>query len=56
VADALPHAEDILRQALPQFQAGQAISGDALLPLYLRNKVALTLLEQAATRAARASR
>jgi len=56
VADALPHAEDILRLALPQFQAGQAISGDALLPLYLRNKVALTLLEQAATRAARASR
>ncbi|MDM4770078.1 tRNA (adenosine(37)-N6)-threonylcarbamoyltransferase complex dimerization subunit type 1 TsaB [Solimonas sp. SE-A11] len=53
VADALPHAEDILRLALPQFQAGQAISGDLLLPVYLRNKVALTLVEQAALRAGR---
>ncbi len=53
VADALPHAEDILRLALPQFQAGQAISGDLLLPVYLRNKVALTLVEQAALRASR---
>jgi tRNA threonylcarbamoyladenosine biosynthesis protein TsaB len=53
LADALPHAEDILRLALPRFQAGEAISGDALLPLYLRNKVALTLVEQAALRASR---
>ena len=49
-ADALPHAEDILRLALPAFAAGQAISGDLLLPVYLRNKVALTLVEQAALR------
>ena len=53
VADALPHAEDILRLALREFEAGRAISGDALLPLYLRNKVALTLVEQAALRASR---
>ena len=53
VADALPHAEDILRLALPAFAAGQAISGDLLLPVYLRNKVALTLVEQAALRASR---
>ncbi|HSW14866.1 MAG TPA: tRNA (adenosine(37)-N6)-threonylcarbamoyltransferase complex dimerization subunit type 1 TsaB, partial [Solimonas sp.] len=39
VADALPHAEDILRLAQPVFAAGQAISADALLPAYLRNKV-----------------
>lgn len=53
VADALPHAEDILRLAQPLFAAGQAISADALLPAYLRNKVALTLVEQAALRASR---
>lgn len=51
LADALPHAEDILRLALPVFAAGQAVSGDLLLPVYLRNKVALTLVEQAALRA-----
>lgn len=49
-AAALPHAEDALRLALPEFIGGRAVSGDALVPLYLRDKVALTLVEQAALR------
>lgn len=48
---ALPDARAALRLALPQFEAGTAASGDALAPLYLRNKVALTLIEQAQLRA-----
>lgn len=48
--EALPHAEDALRLALPQFEAGQGIAVDDLLPAYLRNKVALTLDEQKALR------
>lgn len=45
---ALPHAEDALHLALPEFAAGQAISSDALAPVYLRDNVALTLAEQQA--------
>lgn len=52
-AEALPHAGDILRLALPAFRAGQGGSADALAPVYLRNKVALTLVEQAVLRASR---
>lgn len=48
---ALPHAEDALHLALPEFAAGHAISSDALAPVYLRDNVALTLAEQAARRA-----
>jgi tRNA threonylcarbamoyladenosine biosynthesis protein TsaB len=48
--DALPHAEDALRLALPQFAAGQGINADDLVPAYLRDKVALTLKEQIALR------
>jgi tRNA threonylcarbamoyladenosine biosynthesis protein TsaB len=48
--EALPHAGDALLLALPQFEAGRAINADALTPVYLRNKVALTLVEQAALR------
>lgn len=47
---ALPHAEDALHLALAQFKAGQGMNADALLPAYLRDKVALTLDEQAALR------
>ncbi|MGH8505274.1 MAG: tRNA (adenosine(37)-N6)-threonylcarbamoyltransferase complex dimerization subunit type 1 TsaB [Stenotrophobium sp.] len=47
---ALPHAQDALPLALSQFNAGQGISADRLLPVYLRNKVALTLIEQRALR------
>lgn len=43
---ALPHAQQALSLALPVFAAGAATSADALAPLYLRDKVALTLEEQ----------
>jgi tRNA threonylcarbamoyladenosine biosynthesis protein TsaB len=52
---ALPHAADALRLALPQFESGQAISADELAPAYLRDRVALTLVEQQAARAAKAA-
>ena len=48
--DALPHAAEALLLALPEFIAGRAINADALTPVYLRNKVALTLVEQTALR------
>ncbi len=51
---ALPHAATALRLALPIFQAGQGMSGDDLAPAYLRDRVALTLVEQQAARAAKA--
>jgi tRNA threonylcarbamoyladenosine biosynthesis protein TsaB len=50
---ALPHAADALRLAIPQFEQGRATSADELTPAYLRNKVALNLIEQAALRAGR---
>lgn len=50
VPDALPHAEDALHLAVPQFRAGQVVSADALTPAYLRDHVALTLKEQEARR------
>jgi tRNA threonylcarbamoyladenosine biosynthesis protein TsaB len=49
-ASALPRAADALTLALPEFEAGRAISGDRLAPAYLRDRVALTLAEQAALR------
>lgn len=49
-AAALPHAEDALVLALPDFASGHVISGAALGPAYLRDRVALTLVEQAARR------
>ncbi|MGQ0586183.1 MAG: tRNA (adenosine(37)-N6)-threonylcarbamoyltransferase complex dimerization subunit type 1 TsaB [Gammaproteobacteria bacterium] len=49
-ATALPHAEDALVLALPEFAAGRTLSADALAPAYLRDRVALTLEEQAALR------
>lgn len=48
---ALPQARDALRLALPQLVAGTGISAAALVPEYLRNKVALTLREQQARKA-----
>jgi tRNA threonylcarbamoyladenosine biosynthesis protein TsaB len=47
---ALPHAEDALRLALAEFASGRVLSGDALAPAYLRDRVALTLAEQRALR------
>jgi tRNA threonylcarbamoyladenosine biosynthesis protein TsaB len=49
-AAALPHAEDALVLGVPEFAAGRAGSADALAPAYLRDRVALTLVEQAALR------
>ncbi|WP_428312238.1 tRNA (adenosine(37)-N6)-threonylcarbamoyltransferase complex dimerization subunit type 1 TsaB [Hydrocarboniphaga sp.] len=52
---ALPHAQDALLLALPLFQSGQALGADELAPAYLRDRVALTLVEQQAARAAKAA-
>jgi tRNA threonylcarbamoyladenosine biosynthesis protein TsaB len=49
-AQALPHAADIARLAALAFARGEAISADQLEPAYLRDKVALTLIEQAESR------
>ena len=43
-----PQAHAIARLALPQFEAGQGVSPEYALPVYLRDKVALTLEEQRA--------
>jgi tRNA threonylcarbamoyladenosine biosynthesis protein TsaB len=48
---ALPHAADALVLAAPEFAAGRVLGGTALLPVYLRNRVALTKAEQEAARA-----
>lgn len=45
-AEALPHAADIARLAVRDFNCGKFIAPDLLEPAYLRNKVALTLKEQ----------
>jgi tRNA threonylcarbamoyladenosine biosynthesis protein TsaB len=52
---ALPRASDALRLALLLFETGQAIAADELAPAYLRDRVALTLVEQQAARAAKAA-
>jgi tRNA threonylcarbamoyladenosine biosynthesis protein TsaB len=51
---ALPHARAGLRIAQAAFERGQVQDADALAPLYLRDKVALTLDEQARLRETRA--
>jgi tRNA threonylcarbamoyladenosine biosynthesis protein TsaB len=48
-ADALPHAADLARLAARGFALGHAIAADALEPAYLRDRVALTLVEQGKT-------
>lgn len=45
-ANALPHAADLARLAAEAFSRGEAVSPDQLEPAYLRDKVALTLIEQ----------
>ncbi len=50
---ALPHAQTALDLAEPLFAAGATIDADLLAPLYLRDKVALTLEEQMQLRAYR---
>lgn len=49
-AGALPHAGDIARLAARTYRKGEAIAPDLLEPAYLRDKVALTLVEQQAAR------
>jgi len=44
----LPQAHAIARLAAPQFAAGNALAPELALPVYLRDKVALTLEEQRA--------
>ncbi len=41
-----PQARDVLRLAAPMFDAGQGLAPEYALPVYLRDKVALTLAEQ----------
>ena len=45
-AAALPHAADIARLAAPVFAAGGGIAPERAEPAYLRNDVALTLVQQ----------
>lgn len=45
-ASALPQAEDALSLGVPMLRTGQGRSADQLVPAYLRDRVALTLLEQ----------
>jgi tRNA threonylcarbamoyladenosine biosynthesis protein TsaB len=47
---ALPHAEDALALGVPLLAAGRGQSADALAPAYLRDRVALTVQEQASLR------
>jgi tRNA threonylcarbamoyladenosine biosynthesis protein TsaB len=47
---ALPRAGDVARLAAAAFARGEALAPELLEPAYLRNNVALTLAEQAASR------
>lgn len=49
-AAALPHAVDVAHIAVRAFARGEGIAPERLEPAYLRNNVALTLLEQQAAR------
>lgn len=52
-AQALPHASDVLALAVPMFERGEVMAPERVEPAYLRNNVALTLVEQQAARAAK---
>ena len=49
-ATALPHAADVVRLAARAFAQGEAVAPELIEPAYLRNKIALTLIEQKASR------
>ncbi|HAL22855.1 MAG TPA: tRNA (adenosine(37)-N6)-threonylcarbamoyltransferase complex dimerization subunit type 1 TsaB [Stenotrophomonas sp.] len=53
-ATALPRASDVLTLAVPAFSRGEAIAAERVEPAYLRDNVALTLVEQQAAREAKA--
>lgn len=52
-AGALPHAADVAHLAAAGFARGEAIAPERVEPAYLRNNVAMTLVEQQAFRDAR---
>ncbi len=52
-AEALPHAADVARLAEAAHARGEAVAPERLEPAYLRNQVALTLVEQQALRDSR---
>jgi tRNA threonylcarbamoyladenosine biosynthesis protein TsaB len=52
-ATALPHAADVARLAVHAYERGEAVAPERAEPAYLRDNVALTLVEQQAARAAR---
>lgn len=54
-AAALPHAADLLTLALPAALRGEGVAPERVEPAYLRDNVALTLVEQQAARAAKAA-
>ena len=52
-AQALPRASDVLKIAVPAMQRGEGMAPELVQPAYLRDNVALTLVEQQALRAAK---
>ncbi len=52
-ATALPRASDVLALAVPAFARGETVAPEKVEPAYLRDNVALTLVEQQAAREAR---
>lgn len=52
-ATALPRASDVVALALPMLERGEAIAPERVEPAYLRDNVALTLVEQQALRASK---
>jgi tRNA threonylcarbamoyladenosine biosynthesis protein TsaB len=52
-ASALPHAADVARLGARMFARGEAIAPERIEPAYLRNNVALTIVEQQALRDSR---
>ena len=52
-ASALPHAADIARLAAPAFARGETLAPERVEPAYLRDNVALTLVQQQALRDSR---
>ncbi|MFC7520914.1 tRNA (adenosine(37)-N6)-threonylcarbamoyltransferase complex dimerization subunit type 1 TsaB [Xanthomonas populi] len=54
-AAALPHAADLLTLAVPALLRGEGTAPERVEPAYLRDNVALTLIEQQAARAAKAA-
>ena len=52
-ASALPHASDVARLGAAAFQRGEAVTAERVEPAYLRDNVALTLVQQQALRDSR---